>query len=60
MGIPKVRCRVHQEIARIEVEKEYFDIILNNPKAIEEIKNLRFKYVTLDLEGLKNGSFDKG
>ena len=60
LGIPKVRCRVHQEIARIEVEKEYFDIILNNPKAIEEIKNLRFKYVTLDLEGLKNGSFDKG
>lgn len=59
LEIPKVRCRVHQYIARIEVDKKYFDLILDNPKAIEEIKKLGFKYVTLDLEGLKSGSFDK-
>ena len=59
LGIPKVRCRVHEDIARIEVERKYFKLILDNPNAINEIKNLGFKYVTLDLEGLKSGSFDK-
>ena len=59
LGIPKVRVRVHQDIARIEVEKEYFKIIMRNLEAIESIKNLGFKYVTLDLNGLTSGSFDK-
>jgi len=59
LGIPKVRIRVHQDIARIEVEKEYFEIIMKNFDAIDSIKNLGFKYVTLDLNGLTSGSFDK-
>lgn len=59
LGIPKVRIRVHQGIARIEVEKEYFEIITQNFDAIDSVKNLGFKYVTLDLNGLTSGSFDK-
>lgn len=59
LGIPKVRIRVHQDIARIEVEKEYFNIILQNQQVIEKIKNIGFKYVTLDLNGLTSGNFDK-
>lgn len=54
-----MRIRVHQGIARIEVEKEYFEIIMQNFDAIDSIKNLGFKYVTLDLNGLTSGSFDK-
>ena len=43
---------------------EDFEIILNNIKhehsknIIEKIKDLGFSYVTLDLLGLKSGSFD--
>lgn len=59
LKIPKVRVRIHQDIARIEVEKEYFNIILQNQQVIEKIKNIGFKYVTLDLNGLTSGSFDK-
>lgn len=59
LDIPTTRVRVHENIARIEVEKQYFDKILNNLQIVEQIKELGFDYVTLDLEGLKNGSFDK-
>lgn len=80
LGIEKVRVRVHNDIARIEVKPEDFETILNNIKnengkinknnsninnkveneisIVEEIKNLGFSYVTLDLSGLKSGSFD--
>ena len=59
LGIPKVRIRVHQEIARIEVEREYSNVIIQNQNIVEQIKALGFRYVTLDLKGLTSGSFDK-
>lgn len=59
IGIPKVRIRVHQEIARIEVEREYSNVIIQNQNIVEQIKALGFRYVTLDLNGLTSGSFDK-
>ena len=69
LGIQKVRMRIHDTIARIEVNPEDFETILNNIKykdvenrndknIIEKIKDLGFSYVTLDLSGLKSGSFD--
>lgn len=58
LGIEKVRVRVHEDIARIEVEKKDFDVIIKNEKVIEKIKSQGFKFVTLDLLGLKSGSFD--
>lgn len=85
LGIQKVRVRVHDDIARIEVNPENFEIILshitnqkkkenvnshakknnmenNNEEyyinIVDEIKNLGFSYITLDLSGLKSGSFD--
>ena len=59
LGIPKVRIREHQEIARIEVEREYSNVIIQNQNIVEQIKALGFRYVTLDLNGLTSGSFDK-
>lgn len=59
LGIPKVRIIVHQEIARIEVEREYSNVIIQNQNIVEQIKALGFRYVTLDLNGLTSGSFDK-
>ena len=66
IGIKKVRVRVHDSIARIEVNPEDFQLILSNIKMknkngkniVEKIKALGFSYVTLDLSGLKSGSFD--
>ena len=61
LGIEKVRVRAHGNIARIEVNPEDFEILLNNIKnenIAKKIKDLGFSYVTLDLSGLKSGSFD--
>lgn len=59
LGINKVRLRVHDKIARIEVEEKDFEIILDNKKNIvEKIKNLGFDFVSLDLSGIKSGVFD--
>ena len=60
LGIKKVRVRAHKEIARIEVEKEDFGKILENEeKIVDKLKEFGFKYVSLDLDGLKSGNFDK-
>lgn len=58
LGIEKTRVRVHNDIARIEVEKQDFKLILKNEKEIQKIKDLGFDFVTLDLMGLKSGNFD--
>jgi len=58
MGIQKVRVREQGDIARIEVEKQDFEKILKEEGAIQQIKELGFQFVTLDLMGLKSGSFD--
>ena len=59
LGIPKVRVRIHGNIAKIEVEEKYFEKIIHNKNIINEIKNIGFDYITLDLNGLKSGTFDK-
>ncbi|KIR03286.1 hypothetical protein P261_02101 [Lachnospiraceae bacterium TWA4] len=59
LGIGYVRVRVHEEIARIEVEKDQFQLVLEHPELVQELKNLGFKFVTLDLAGISSGSFDK-
>ena len=58
LGIERVRMRVHGNIARIEVEKRDFTKILDNEEIVDNIKKLGFNYVTLDLKGIKSGSFD--
>ena len=58
LGIERVRVRVHGDVARIEVPKENFETILRNEQMINEIKKIGFRFVTLDLTGLQNGSFD--
>ena len=58
-GVYHVRCRDHNGIARIEVEKKDFLKIINHQVLIDQIKELGFDYVTLDLNGISSGSFDK-
>lgn len=59
--IENIRLRVHGNLARIEVEKKDFPLVLAQSKGIsEKIKKLGFDFITLDLEGFRSGSFDIG
>lgn len=58
LQINHVRCRVHDRIARIEVEKKDFLKIINNQSLVDQIKAIGFDFVTLDLNGIRSGSFD--
>ena len=54
-----IRLRYHHEIARIEVDKCTFSKILaEHLKITKYFKKLGFKFVTLDLEGYRTGSFN--
>lgn len=57
-GILYVRCRVHDNIARIEAERKDFEKIICDELLVEQIKQYGFDLVTLDLNGIKSGSFD--
>lgn len=58
LGITNTRVRVHGRLARIEVKDKDFATIIQNKEEIEKIKKIGFNYVTLDIMGIKSGSFD--
>ena len=61
-GVRVVRVRDHDGLARIEVGKKDFRLLLKR-EAMDKIsvrfKKLGFRFVTLDLEGYRFGSFDR-
>jgi pyridinium-3,5-biscarboxylic acid mononucleotide sulfurtransferase len=61
-GFRAVRVRCHENLARIEVDKKDRNKLFDE-KILEEIssklKGFGFKYVTLDLEGYRVGSFNE-
>jgi len=61
-GITQVRVRYHGNVARIEVEKEDIKRFVNKKfcdKITKHLKQLEFKYITLDLEGYRTGSLNE-
>lgn len=62
LGFKGVRVRSHNDLARIEVQRQDRKRICDE-KLMDEIcerfKELGFKYVTLDLQGYKMGSLNK-
>jgi uncharacterized protein len=61
LGFSGARVRSHEDLARIEFPRKYFCEILNEDsleKISVKLKELGFKYVTLDLEGYKMGSLN--
>ena len=60
LGVKQFRVRFHDEIARVEVLKDDFQIVINHSDRItEEFKEIGFKYVTLDIEGYRTGSLNE-
>lgn len=58
-GLHNVRIRVHEGLARIEVDKEDFPCLLEHKEEITGyLKSLGYVYITLDMEGFRSGSMD--
>lgn len=63
LGFKGVRVRSHGDLARIEVQKNDREKLIDGnilDNISIELKRLGFKYVTLDLEGYKMGSLNEG
>jgi uncharacterized protein len=62
-GYPGTRVRVHNDIARIECMPGYLEKIIYDPEReliVSDLKNLGFRFISLDLEGYRSGSMDQG
>jgi uncharacterized protein len=62
LGFRQFRVRFHQELARIEIAPDELPRALNAEMAAvlaERFKRLGFTYVTLDLEGYRQGSLNR-
>jgi uncharacterized protein len=60
-GFPGTRVRIHGDVARIECMPGYLNKIVQEPDKDHIIKNLKkigFRYISLDLEGYRTGSFN--
>jgi len=56
LGLRQVRVRHHGDTARIEVESGEIGVLMDDEKrgaAVEALKQLGYRYVTLDLEGYR-------
>lgn len=59
LGLGNVRLRVHDTVARIEVDKEEFVRLMQHKEETAAcLKGLGYQYITLDLEGFRSGSMD--
>jgi uncharacterized protein len=63
LGYRQLRVRHHDDLARIEIDPaELPDLLLAQhtfPQIVAELKRLGYKYVTLDLEGYRQGSANR-
>lgn len=59
MNFYNVRVRVHDDLARIEVDTEYFPKLISlREEIVQTLKGLGYSYVTMDLKGFCSGSMD--
>lgn len=61
LGFENIRVRLHGGCARIETDKSYFDGFCSKnifSTVHEKLKDLGFKYVSLDLNGYERGSMN--
>lgn len=60
--IALLRVRYHNNnLARIEIEKDKFAIFMdinNSQKISQNLREIGFKYITIDLDGFRSGSFN--
>jgi uncharacterized protein len=60
-GFRVARVRVHDDLARIEIEPGQMDSFMRQRDTImEQFKSIGFLYITLDLQGFRSGSMNEG
>jgi uncharacterized protein len=60
LGFRQVRLRHHQDLCRIEVEKDDLSRLLQKRRLIVEgLKKIGYNYITIDLEGYRTGSLNE-
>ena len=62
LGFKQVRVRHYQKLARIEVYEEEIERLIDNSlrkKVVSRLKEIGYKYVTLDLQGFRSGSMNE-
>lgn len=61
LGFNEFRVRHHGDIARIEIPAQDFNKLIEHRLEINQnLKNLGFNYVTLDIKGFRSGSLNEG
>lgn len=59
LGAQVVRVRAHGDLARVEVkEDDLIRVLLYHESVVERLRELGFRYVTLDLAGYRRGSIN--
>ena len=59
LGFYNVRLRIHNDVARIEVDANEMPRLLEyREQIVAKLKNLGYDYITVDLEGFRSGSMD--
>jgi uncharacterized protein len=61
LGFRQVRVRVHGEVARVEVDAADLERLAQpavRERAVQALRDLGFRYVTMDLEGFRSGSMN--
>lgn len=59
LGFPAVRVRLHRGLARVELPLDRLEKLLScREEVCKELESLGFRYITLDLQGLRSGSMD--
>ncbi len=60
LGINTFRVRHHGDLARIEVYRETFPLLMGKTADIDEkFRAIGYRYVTLDLQGFRSGSMNE-
>lgn len=58
-GFYNVRVRVHDDVARLEVDADKLPLLIEHRDEITtHMKTLGYTYITFDLEGFRSGSYD--
>lgn len=61
LGLKQFRVRYHGPVARIEVPEDDFDLVFGQrDQIIQSLEEIGFDFITLDLEGFRSGSMNKG
>lgn len=61
LGFRALRVRHYGDLARLEVPLDAFDAVLaERPAVVAAVRGAGYRYVTLDLEGLRSGNLNHG